>query len=149
MNDELAQARVALDLIVRYAETDAMGIVLHSAYVVWFEAARVAWLDAAGMPYAEITAGGHHLAVTKLQVEYRSATRFGDPIRVWLWVAKLRSRQVRFEYEVRNAADDNLLTTGATEHICIDDDGQVVKMPAAIYERLQAGVVRLARENPQ
>ena len=45
---------VPLDLAVRFVETDAMGVVHHSNYLVWFEAARVAWMDAAGMPYAEV-----------------------------------------------------------------------------------------------
>ena len=147
LKEELTRARVALDLVVRYAETDAMGIVHHSTYIVWFEAARVAWLDVVGMPYVEIAAGGKHLAVTKVHAEYRAATRFGDPVRVIGWVSTLRSRQVRFEYEVRNASDDSLLASGATEHICVDDDGHVAKIPPAIFERLQAGVSRLAGEN--
>ena len=56
---------VALDIPVRFAETDAMGVVHHSNYIVWFEAARVAWMDAAGMPYTEVAAGGNHFAVTE------------------------------------------------------------------------------------
>ena len=63
---------------VRYAETDAMGIVHHSAYIIWFEAARVAWMDAQGLPYADFAAAGNHFAVTGIDVAYRQSCRFGD-----------------------------------------------------------------------
>ena len=78
-----------------------MGVVHHSAYVVWFEVGRVAWMDAAGMPYAEVAAGGHHFAVTGIQVEYRTAAHFGETVTVVSRLARLRSRQVAFAYEVR------------------------------------------------
>lgn len=143
--DPFERAAAALELTVRFAETDAMGVVHHSAYVVWFEAARVAWMEAAQMPYAEIAAGGHHFAVTALRADYRTAARFGDRVRVVTWVERLRSRQVAFRYEVRLAAGDELLATGMSEHICVDLDGRMAKIPAAVVERLRAGARRLAQ----
>ena len=41
---------------VRYAETDQMGIVHHSAYIVWFEEGRSAWSRQLGHPYARAIA---------------------------------------------------------------------------------------------
>lgn len=139
-----ATATVATDLTVRFAETDAMGVVHHGAYVIWFECGRVAWMVEAGMPYTEVAASGHHFAVTGLQVAYRASARFGDTIRIVTRVTKLRSRQVEFSYEVRNASDDTLLVTGVTEHICVDLAGRMAKIPQDIFDRLQAGAARLA-----
>ena len=62
------EAAAALELPVRFAETDAMGIVHHATYVIWCEAGRVSWIEAVGMPYAEVAAGGNHLAVTGLHL---------------------------------------------------------------------------------
>lgn len=144
-DDAIWQAAAApLELTVRFAETDAMGVVHHATYVIWFEAGRVAWMEAAQMPYAEIAAGGHHFAVTALRVEYRTAARFGDRVRVVTWLERLRSRQVAFRYEVRHAAGDELLATGVSEHICVDLDGRMAKIPAAVVERLRAGAQQLA-----
>ncbi|HXF62447.1 MAG TPA: thioesterase family protein [Caldilineaceae bacterium] len=137
-------AAVPLELTVRFAETDLMGVVHHSAYIVWFEAGRVAWMEAAGVPYAEIAAGGHHFAVTGVQAEYRAAARFGHAVRVVTWLARLRSRQVAFRYEVRHAQSDELLATGVSEHICVDLEGRMAKIPQAVVERLRAGALRLA-----
>ena len=132
---------VPLDITVRFAETDAMGIVHHSNYVIWFEAGRIAWMDAVGMPYSEVAAGGNHFSVVGVQVEYRSPSRFGDTVRVFTRVTELRSRKVSFAYEVRNIANDQLLVSGGSQHICVDLDGRMAKIPQSVLERLQAGIV--------
>lgn len=140
---ELSEPFVAVDVDVRFAETDQMGVVHHASYVVWFEVGRVAWMKAVGMPYAEIAAGGHHLAVTAIHAEYRASARFGDTVRIHTRLAKLRSRQVEFAYELRNAADDSLLATGRSEHICVDLEGRMAKIPPNVLERLQQGAAML------
>lgn len=139
-----AQAAVPLDLTVRFAETDLMGVVHHSSYVVWFEAGRVAWMAAAGMPYAEVAGTGHHFAVTAIHVEYRAAARFGDVVRVITRLTRLRSRQVAFTYEVRHATSNERLATGSSEHICVDLEGRMAKIPEHVITRLVTGAEQLA-----
>ena len=134
---------VTIELTVRFAETDAMGIVHHRHYLVWFEAARVAWLDAAGVPYTEVAASGHHFAVTGAEVQYRAPARFGDTVRVTVAVERMRSRQVIFAYTVHNAADGALLATGRTEHISVDLAGRMASLPPVLYARLEAGAEHL------
>ena len=88
MSSPQPQGRVSESIIrVRYAETDAMGIVHHSNYVIWFELGRIAWMDAVGVPYAEVAAGGNHFAVTGLclgwlstMVLFRSPFGLIDPM---------------------------------------------------------------------
>ena len=147
MNTPATSAAVTLDLTVRFAETDAMGIVHHSNYLVWFEAARVAWLDAAGVPYKEVAAHGNHFAVTGVQLEYRAPACFGDVVRVTAAVERMRSRQVIFAYTVRNAADSALLATGRTEHISVDLAGHMASLPSDIYECLRTGLEQLRGGN--
>jgi acyl-CoA thioester hydrolase len=137
-------AAVPVDLVVRFAETDAMGVVHHGAYVVWFEVGRVAWMAAAGMPYTEVVAAGHHFAVTGIQAHYRATARFGDTVRVVTRLARLRSRQVAFAYAIYQAQSGELLATGVSEHICVDLAGRMAKIPDAIEARLRAGAVELA-----
>ncbi len=144
--DAFQKATVALKIPVRFAETDLMGVVHHAAYVVWFEAGRVAWMEAAQMPYIEVAASGHHFAVTGIGATYRASARFGDVVSVVTRLAKLRSRHVSFAYEVRNAANDQLLATGNSDHICVDLAGQVAQVPGFVTERLLAGVSRLAND---
>ena len=138
---------VPLDITVRFAETDAMGIVHHSNYIIWFEAGRIAWMDAVGMPYSEVADGGNHFSVIGVQVEYRSSCRFGDTVRIFTRMTELRSRKVSFAYEVRRTADNLLLATGDSQHICVDLDGRMAKIPAPVFERLSAGIDQAAESN--
>ncbi len=135
----------SIALPVRFAETDAMGVVHHSVYLIWFEAARVAWMDAVGLPYTEVAAGGHHFAVTGAQCEYRRAARFGDTVRIAARLAFLHNRQVHFAYEVRSEAGGALLARGRTEHVCVDLGGRMTTIPPAIRQRL-AQIQSSARE---
>ena len=135
----LPDSPVTIETDVRFAETDQMGVVHHSSYIVWFEMGRVAWMRAAGMPYTEVAGSGYNFAVTAIHAEYRASCRFGDAVQIVTRLANLRSRQVEFTYEVQNAVNHTLLATGSSEHICVDSAGKMTKIPPLFYERLQAG----------
>lgn len=137
---------VTVDLRVRFAETDAMGIVHHSAYIVWFEAGRIAWMDAAGVPYAEMAAVGYHFAVIGVDADYRTPVRFGDTVQITSTVTELRSRKVTFAYEVRVAATGLLVATGHSRHICVDLEGRTAQIPAHFRERLETGMRLLTEQ---
>ncbi len=130
--------RTVVDIEVRYAETDAMGIVHHANYLVWFELARTDLCRQTGTDYAAIERGGHRLTVTRSELRYRRPARYGDRVQVTAWIDSMASRRVRFAYEVR--CDDELLTTGATEHVWIDGEGRPCRIPPA----LEPEFVRLA-----
>ncbi len=129
-------APVPLDITVRFAETDAMRVVHHSAYIVWFEAGRIAWLAAARMPYATIAAAGFNFAVTEVSAQYRAAIRFGDPVQVLTTLTDLRSRRIAFAYEVRQVETGQLCASGHSSHICVDDSGRTVKIPDRVMGEL-------------
>jgi len=130
----------ALDITVRFAETDLMGVVHHASYIVWFEAGRVAWMGAAGLPYAQISNAGYNFAVTDVQCRYRTAIRFGDPVQVITRLVSLRSRQVEFSYEVVNSDTGVLCATGSSSHICVDNSGAMTRIPAWVAEGLTGNV---------
>jgi len=117
---------------VRYAETDAMGIVHHSAYIVWFEEGRSAWFrerlaDRRG--YALIEDEGTYFAVTDVSARYVAPARYGDRIRVRTWISTVRSRGMTVSYRVSNGATGQLLCKGQTTHVCLDQDSHVVAIP--------------------
>lgn len=130
----------AIDINVRFAETDQMGVVHHSVYPVWFEAGRVALMAGAGMPYTEIAGAGYNFAVTALQCRYRNAIRFGDPVRVITCLRSLRSRQIEFLYALRDPRTDLLYADGHTRHVCVDAEGRMARVPDWIAERLGSSV---------
>ena len=114
---------------VRYAETDAMGIAHHSAYIVWFEAGRSDWLrQYGGMSYADLEAMGYGLPVTRLEARFIAPCRYDELVTVLSWVESIRSRQITFGYRVVSR-DGKTLATGLTVHLCTDRQGRVRTIP--------------------
>src|SRR5688500_19904067 len=94
---------------VRYAETDAMRVAHHAAYLVWLEAARVEALRALGFSFADVEASGYGHAVRDLRIQYRRPARFDQEL--VMRVAKADARGPRMTicfslYEVTNQASD-------------------------------------------
>jgi len=131
MTAQPVQAEVEVE--VRYAETDQMGVVHHANYLVWFELARTNLCTVSGFHYAGIEKLGYHLMVTAAEARYRKGARYGDRLQVVAWVDRLGSRGLRFSYEVRRRGE--LLATGATEHVWVDaGTGRLCRTPEVLRE---------------
>lgn len=127
------------ELRVRYAETDQMGIVHHSNYLVWFEAGRSDLCRARGFSYKDMEKNeGALMVVAESYVRYKSPAFYEDLIVVKTNVAEVRSRSIRFVYEVYRPADNMLLAEGETVHLVTDADKKVRSVPE-IYRRLLLG----------
>ncbi len=118
-------------LRVRYAETDQMGVVYYSNYLVWMEVGRVEYCRAAGINYREMEQeDGVLLAVVEAQCRYLHPARYDDEVIVSTRVRKAGPRGVQFGYEMRRAADGRLLATGETKHLFCGRDLKPTKLPA-------------------
>ena len=122
---------------VRYAETDAMGVVHHASYIVWFEEGRSAYMRARGLPYSEVERRGYYFTVVEVSARFLSPARYDDRVIVRTRLAELHSRGLTFAYEIRRLADDVLLVRGETRHICIDRTGKVQRIPADLLAALE------------
>ena len=65
-----------------YYETDQMKIVHHSNYIRWFEEARIHYLDAVGINFAEQEATGIVCPVLTVNARYIHMVRFGDTVEI-------------------------------------------------------------------
>lgn len=104
------------EIIVRYAETDQMGIVHHSVYAVWFEAARTDFLKQSGMSYSEMEKKGLWMPVIGLECQFKSPAHYEDEIIIKTRIADMTHVKIKFAYDVINAKNSKLLVTGTTTH---------------------------------
>jgi acyl-CoA thioester hydrolase len=115
---------------VRYAETDKMGIVHHSNYPVWFEVGRSEYCRARGFSYLEMEEKENALlVVAEIYCRYKSPAYYEDEITIRTKCAEIRSRSIRFVYEIYRAADDTILAEGETLHVITDRQRRVRKLP--------------------
>lgn len=130
-------ARIStLELRVRYAETDQMGVVYHANYLVWCEIGRTEHIRGVGVSYAELERRGVALAVTDASVRYRAPARYDDPIRVRTHIAAVTSRTVVFEYAIHHATTDALLALATTTLVSLDRSGRVASLPPELRAAL-------------
>jgi acyl-CoA thioester hydrolase len=108
------------DTKVRFAETDAQGIVHHANYLVWFELARVDYLDKYAHGYQAFQAEGFEATVVEANVRYLVPARFGDRIRIWTRCVDVRGARFRYEYALERIVDGVLVAEGWTSHACVD-----------------------------
>ncbi len=116
-------------LYVRYAETDAMGIVHHASYIIYFEEGRSNYARQRGSDYASFERSGYYLAVSEINARYIKPARYGQQLTVRCWIEDMKSRGLTFGYEIIDAQTRDILVEGLSKHICITHDGQVARLP--------------------
>ena len=112
---------------VRYAETDAMGIVHHAVYPVWMELGRSDLLRAIGQSYAEWEARGVMMSVAELRVRYRAPARYDELVEIRTRLKEAGRRKVVFAYEVLRG--ETRLAEGESIHVVTGPDGRARVMP--------------------
>jgi acyl-CoA thioester hydrolase len=130
----------AYQVRVAFADTDAMGVAWHGAYLRWFEQARTELLRGTAVPYAALVARGFHLPVIEACVRYRRAVRYDDLLAVHAVPGRPRGLRLRIGYRVERGAE--LVAEGHTEHAFVDAAGRPARPPRemlAVFDRIAGG----------
>lgn len=98
---------------VNYKDTDQMGIVHHSNYIVYYEMARVEALRAWGMPYSEMEKSGIISPILEVGCKYLQPAYFDEVLTVRVIVEEMPMARLKVRYEVYNEAG-TLINTGHT-----------------------------------
>jgi len=122
----------------RYGEVDAMGVVYHAHYLVYFDVGRTEWMRAAGIPYAGLEARGFRLVVVDVGLRYLRPARYDEELSLATRVTEVGGASVLFAYELRGPA--GLLATGHTRLGCLDRDNRPVRLPSDALALLRAGI---------
>ena len=130
---------VETTLRVRYAETDAMGVVYHTNYIIWFEVGRGEYMRQRGGTYREFEDHGVYLPVTEVDARFITPARYDDEVVVRTSVEEVRSRRVTLYYEVLMKDTGQLLVTGHTKHLCMDREGRVRRLPRELIDAFSSG----------
>ncbi len=129
-----------IEFRVRYAETDQMGVVYHTNYLIWCEMGRTELMRQLGATYAELEGQGVYLVVSRAQIRFRNSARYDDPVRVRTRLTRVRSRGVTFHYVVERAEGEPVLAEAETDLVCVDSSGSPRKLPGSIEELLGAAL---------
>ena len=108
----------ATEVRVRFAETDAQGVVHNSNYLVWFEVARIDYLEQHAGGYQRLRHEGIESLVLESHVRYLKPARFDDRLLVHTRCLDVRGARFRFEYAITR--DGVVVADGWTRHGTVD-----------------------------
>jgi acyl-CoA thioester hydrolase len=106
------------DVKVRFAETDAQGIAHNSNYLVWFEIARVEYLEQHAGGYRRLRELGMEALVLESHVRYLQPARFDDRLTVHTRCVEVKGARFRYEYAIE--CDGTVIADGWTAHATVD-----------------------------
>jgi len=129
---------VDIDVRVRYAETDQMGVAYYANYLVWFEVGRAELCRRKGFSYTKLEALGYKLVVTDAHCHYRNSARYDEVVTIRTWLKGVHKRMISFGYQIlrRNGDKEGLIAEGETRHVSLDSRGSPKSMPKEFLDLL-------------
>jgi acyl-CoA thioester hydrolase len=132
MSEPIASCQV--EIRVRYAETDAMGVLHHAQHFVYFEQGRTELLRLNGVRYRDMEERGIFYVVARLECRYRAPARYDDLLTLTTTTERLTP--VRVEHGYRLTREDRLLAEGHSTLVSVGRDGRPLALPDDLYQRL-------------
>ena len=126
----------------RYPDCDAMGVVHHAVWPIWYEAARIDWLEKAGFPFALSQEKHVNPAMVDLHMQYSGALGFPEKVTVTVTPELLAPKKLALTYELRRA-DGTVAGTARSFHIWTGPDNRSYDLSVGlpeVYAALQAAV---------
>jgi len=104
---------------VRYGDLDPQGHVNNAKFLTYMEQGRVFYLK-----HLKLWDGGSFLnmgvILADVQITFKKAVQFGDPIRVGVRIARLGNKSMTSEYQLEDARDGSLFATGSSVLVAYD-----------------------------
>lgn len=122
-----------IEVRVRYAETDRMGLLHHANYFVYFEMGRTELLRRRGLTYREIEDSGFLLVIVEIGCRFRRPARYDDLLTLRTTVERVTHVKIVHHYHLLRNGE--LLAEGKSTLACVDRDGR----PQALPEALRGG----------
>lgn len=121
---------------VRYRECDPMGVVYHTHYLDYFEAARTEALRNLGIAYRDVEDSGIIMPVVNLDVQYKRPACYDDLLDIVTRFETMPSVRVPITYAVhRNDAPSDVLATGQVTLCFMDAERRRPTRPPAPVRR--------------
>ena|SRR5688572_6479132 len=123
------------EVTVRFAETDAQGIAHHAVFLVWFELARVEYLQAHAGGYQRLRDEGIESTVVEVSARYIAPARFDERLTIHARCTDMKRVSFRFEYLIERAGEP--IAEGWSLHSVVDGATlRPVRMPAWLREAI-------------
>ena len=125
-----------IDIRVRYAETDQMGVVFNANLLVYFEVARTEYMRGLDTAYRDMENDGYYLMVSEAHCKYTGPAEYDDVLEITTWVDRVRPMRIDFRHQVRRRQDGAPVAEGHVVLACVDGSLRPQALPAEVREKL-------------
>ena len=94
-----------LDIDVRFYELDPYRHVNHSAYIQYFETARIALLEDIGLGLIRLEDLGYRIVVTSIETRFLKSAEMGDRLTVNTWVEGMKRATATWGQKITKGDD--------------------------------------------
>jgi len=129
---------IEFEEIVRYSETDQMGVAHNKNYFEWFEIGRTEYCRQKNIPYKDIEARGFYLVVVEAFCKYKKPLRYDEKFIIRVFLKSITPKKIEFAYELVTKDEKKLIASGHTVHIVTNSRAKTCSLPPHIIDRLKA-----------
>ena len=120
---------------IRFSEIDPLGIVWHGHYVKYMEDGREAFGKEYNLSYSDIFEVGLVAPIVKIDLNYKKDVKYGDSIKIVTRYVDSPAAKILFEYNIYNAKTEELVTTGSTTQVFLDNKRQLQLAIPPMFEQ--------------
>lgn len=121
-----------IEIRVRYAEVDQMGVLHHSRHWVYFEMGRTELLRRNNTAYSDLEKAGTLFVVAKCSARFMAPARYDDLLVLTTRVTRIGAVRIDHDYELKRKSDGMLLATAQTTLACVNRQGEMIHIPDSI-----------------
>ena len=125
----MTKETVDIEVRVRYAETDKMGVAYYANYFIWFEVGRAELCRKKGFSYADLESLGYILVVTDAHCRYRNSAKYDEMLLIRTRLRGVNKRMITFGYQLLKKGSEEILAEGETSHLSIGPNGKPKSLP--------------------
>ncbi len=129
---------IELEELVRYSETDQMGVAHNKNYFGWFEIGRTEYCRQKNIPYKDIEAQGFYLVVVEAFCKYKKPLKYDQKFIIRVFLENITPKKVEFAYELVTKEGKKLIASGHTVHIVTNSKAKICPLPPHIINSLKA-----------
>ncbi len=129
-------------LRVRFAETDAQGVVYNGNYFTYFEVGRVNYFRNLRIRFIFSEDRRYDITIANAACQYKSPARFDDELEVFVRVPEMRHSSFIFEYLIIRKSTGDIIACGHTVMVILKAD---TKKPTAIPEEIKNKIEEFER----
>ena len=129
---------IEFEELVRYSETDQMGVAHNKNYFGWFEIGRTEYCRQKNIPYKDIEAQGFYLVVVEAFCRYKKPLKYDQKFIIRVFLEKITPKKLEFTYELVTKEGKKLIASGHTVHIVTNSEAKTCSLPPHIINSLKA-----------